>query len=264
MEMDKVNIKDLFKIKQEQMLGNFKSIANAFSHPVSRGDIVEKEWLAWFSNFPKRYKAEKAYVIDHQGNRSEQMDVVIYDDHFSPTIFEMNGEKYIPAESVYAVFEVKPELNKSYLEYAIKKIQSVKSLSRTSAPINTINGYVKGRPVSKILGGILTHRSDWKVENIENNIKKTLSEAIKEETQLLDFICCLEHYACALEYKHETGQFHGKQIFLLKDIETVTDKESGPLIFTYFKLLRMLQDLGNVPAIEYSKYGIKGIDPKII
>ena len=74
----------------------------------------------------------------------------------------------------------------------------------------------------------------------------------------------MEHYACALEYKYEIGQFYEKPIFLLKDIEAITDKENGPLIFTYFKLLRMLQDLGNVPAMEYSKYGIKGIDPKIM
>lgn len=67
-----------------------------------------------------------------------------------------------------------------------------------------------------------------------------------------------------VEYKHEIVQFRGKQIFFLKDIEVITDKENRPLIFTYFKLLHMLQDLGNVSAMEYSKYGIKGIAPKII
>ena len=50
----------------------------------------------------------------------------------------------------------------------------------------------------------------------------------------------------------------------MSNINIITDKDNSPLIFTYFKLLRMLQDLGNVPAIEYDKYGIKGIDPKII
>lgn len=31
---------------------------------------------------------------------------------------------------------------------------------------------MQGRPAPKILGGILTRRSDWKIENIESNIKK--------------------------------------------------------------------------------------------
>ena len=61
----------------------------------------------------------------------------------------------------------------------------------------------------------------------------------------------------------EQSEFHGAPIYL-SNINIITDKDNSPLIFTYFKLLRMLQDLGNVPAIEYDKYGIKGIDPKII
>ena len=40
----------------------------------------------------------------------------------------------------------------------------------------------------------------------------------------------------------------------------MTDRDNPPLLFTYLKLLRMLQDAGNVPAIEFDKYGIKGID----
>ncbi len=261
--MTKINIKQLFELKQNQMLASF-GLNAGFEHPVTKGDATEEEWRNWFNNnFPKRYHAEKAFVIDHLGNCSEQMDIVIYDTHFSPTIFENNSSKYIPAESVYAVFEVKQELTKEHLVYTKNKIKSVKSLIRTSAPINTISGYIEGRTAPTIVGGLLTLKSSWVNENIQQNIINTINEITKENNEEIDFICCLSIFACALKHSAQISQFHGVNIYV-PDFEIVTDSENSPLIFTYFKLLRMLQDLGNVPAIEYDKYGIKGIDPKIL
>ena len=255
--MKKIDIKVLFKLKTDQMVANFAS-NNGFTHPGSKGDSTEKEWLDWFNNnFPPRYKAEKAFVIDCAGNCSDQIDIVIFDNHFSPTIFENNGQKYIPAESVYAVFEVKQDLSKEHIKYAQKKIKSVKSLIRTSAPIHTINGYTKGRQ-TKILGGLLTIDSGWNPENIEKNIKMGLSESGDAEEEQLDFICCLKQYACAVTYnKEDSNNANGYHLSIQ------TNKNNSPLLFSYFKLLRMLQDMGNAPAIEFDRYGIEGIDPRI-
>lgn len=261
--MNKINIKELFEKKQEQMLSTF-DLNSMIYHPGSKGDATEEEWRKWFNNFfPKRYCAEKAFIIDSNGNCSDQIDVVIYDTHFSPTIFEMNGEKYIPAESVYAVFEVKQNLSKEHLEYAINKTKSVKMLIRTSAPIHTINGYISGRKPPIIIGGLLTLKSSWAGANIEKNLTSNINELTHCLEDQIDFICCLSSYACAVEHKPQQSIFHGQPIYL-SDITLITDDKNTPLIFTYFKLLRMLQDLGNVPAIEYDKYGIKGIDPKIL
>lgn len=258
--MNKIDIKQLFQLQQEKMLKSF-GLNAAFQHSGAKGDATEEEWRMWFNDFfPKRYCAEKAFVIDYQGNCSEQMDVVIYDTHFSPKIFENNGQKFIPAESVYAVFEVKQNLNKDHIEYAKNKIKSVKYLMRTSAPINTIYGYKEGRIAPIILGGLLTYKCDWKKENIEQNIKDNLTSLIKEKEEEIDFICCLSEYACAIENNSCISNFHGQPIYI-NNFNLITDNDNSPLIFTYFKLLRMLQDMGNVPAIEYSKYGIKGIDP---
>ena len=259
--MNKINIKELFKLKQTKMLASF-GLNDGFEHAPTKGDATEEEWRKWFNdNFPKRYCAEKAFVIDYEGNCSDQMDIVIYDTHFSPIIFENNGQKYIPAESVYAVFEVKQDLSKEQLIYCKNKISSVKSLIRTSAPINTIRGYEIGRPAPTVIGGLLTYKSSWLVDNIEENLKKNISEITKSKNEEIDFICCLSCYACEVKHNAEISIFHDKQIYLA-NFDIIT--ENSPLIFTYFKLLRMLQDLGNVPAIEYSKYGINGIDPKLI
>lgn len=256
--MNKIDIKKLFENKQSQMLANF-GLSTGFEHPVSKGDATEEEWRNWFTTFfPDRYKAEKAFVIDSEGNCSDQIDIVVYDAHFSPTIFEYNGEKYIPAESVYAVFEVKPTLNKEYLEYSINKIQSVKSLIRTSAPIRTITGLSPGRPAPEIVGGLLTYKCDWVDKNIESNITQIVNKLVSNELNPIDFICCLSSYACAIKNNGVRTTLCGNEIFV-PNLDIISNGENTPLIFTYFKLLRMLQELGNAPAIDYSKYGISGI-----
>ncbi len=260
--MDKVDIKMLFDKKQEEMLAKF-NLSSLLGHPVSKGDATEAEWKNWFTSFfPDRYKAENAFVIDCKGNRSDQIDIVIYDKHFSPTIFEYNDEKYIPAESVYGVFEVKQTLSKEHIQYASNKIESVKSLLRTSAPINTINGFMKGRTAAPIIGGLLTLKSDWKTENIEKNIYEHIGEIVKNKNQNIDFICCLSSYSAAIKVKLNESVFFGEKI-IMPDFEITNNGSNSPLIFTYFKLLRMLQDMGNAPAIEYGQYGIDGIDPPI-
>ena len=184
--MKHIDIRELFNKKQEQMLATF-GLSAELTHPVSKGDATEEEGKNWFNVFfPKRYRAEKAFIIDSNGNCSDQIDVVIYDTHFSPLIFEVNKEKYIPAESVYAVFEVKQDLNKEYLQYAKEKIASVKRLTRTSAPINTINGYAKGRSAPIIIGGLLTLRSTWKKDNIETNINNVLTRIICDKNEQIE------------------------------------------------------------------------------
>ena len=63
-----------------------------------------------------------------KGKISEQIDIIIYDALYAPLIFGTDaGEKYVTAESVYAVFDSKSEINKATLEYTNKKVGSVKS-----------------------------------------------------------------------------------------------------------------------------------------
>ena len=81
--MGKVDIKKLFEGKQKEMLLKF-DLTDNFTHPTDKGDATEEEWRDWFNEyFPKRYKAEKACVIDSDGNVSDQIDIVIYDTHFT-------------------------------------------------------------------------------------------------------------------------------------------------------------------------------------
>jgi len=131
-------------------------------HPGSKGDASEKIWLEMLQTYlPKRYQAEKAFVVDSNGVFSQQMDVVVFDRQYSPFIFDYEGQKIVPAESVYAVFEAKQAINADYVKYAQEKVQSVRNLHRTSLPIPHAGGVYPAKPPVKIVGGILTLESDW-------------------------------------------------------------------------------------------------------
>jgi len=113
------------------------------THPVSKGNASELEWLSMLSSYlPTRYKVEKAFVIDSEGKVSDQIDIVIFDRHYSPFLLRQNGATYVPAESVYAVIEVKPTLNPASIRYTADKAASVRRLKRTSAPIVHAGGKI--------------------------------------------------------------------------------------------------------------------------
>ena len=96
---------------------------------------------------------------------SQQIDVAIYDTHYSPQWFgAAGGTRFVPVESVYAVFEVKPEFSTTYLEYARAKVASVRALERTSQSVVHKGGVYKPEEigVKPIIGGILTTRKGWR------------------------------------------------------------------------------------------------------
>lgn len=221
------NVKDALKEKSDELK---RSLGLQLGHPVSQGDLSEEEWLAFLNGFlPKRYAASKGFVFDSTGGTSEQIDVIIYDPLHSPLIMETrNGEKYVTAESVYAVFEVKQDANKDHIEYANAKIQSVLDLKRTSRGMISAGASVPARSLTPIIGGLLTTRSESKPETIEKNMLSCPN---------VDIVCAAED-----------GTFH-------KYEGEVQASDGDEAIFSFFYLLLdELFKLGTVAAIDIRDY----------
>ena len=235
--MPDVDIRELFAGMQEQMSVSLRLHTGITEHPVEKGDATEINWHKWLATYlPKRYKADKAFVVDCRGKKSEQIDLVIYDQQYSPFVFNQSGTLYIPSESVYAVFEVKPTINKQTLSYAGKKAKSVRQLHRTSSPITHAGGVLAPKTPHRILSGVLTANSDWK-EPIGKTFDKNLI-ALDDESKI-DIGCVLN--AGAFISNHTNGV-----------IEKCGASES--LIFFFLKLLIELQKIGTVPAMDIEEY----------
>lgn len=101
----------------------------SITHDGKRGEVDEKHFIDILRKYlPDRYAVDSAIIIDSNGHTSDQIDVVIYDHQYTPTLLDQKDHKYVPAEAVYGIFEVKPIINKTYLIYTADKASSVRSL----------------------------------------------------------------------------------------------------------------------------------------
>jgi hypothetical protein len=204
-------------------------------HPVSKGDASENIWLELLQKYlPKRYQAEKAFVVDSNGEFSQQIDVVVFDRQYSPFIFDYQGEKIVPAESVYAIFEAKQTIDADYVKYAQGKVQSVRKLHRTSLPIPYAGGTYPAKPPGKIYGGILTFESDWKPP-----LGESLETALNSDKGSLDLGCIAAHGY--FMYDNSLGNY---QFFT----------GGKPATAFLFQLISLLQFSGTVPMIDVLAY----------
>lgn len=202
-----------------------------FGHPTTKGDASERVWLELLQTYlPLRYQTEKAHVVDSNGIFSDQIDVVIFDRQYSPFIFHYEGQIVVPAESVYALFEAKQAIDAGEVEYAQKKIASVRRLHRTSLPIPHAGGTYPPKPLTLILGGLLTFESNWNPA-----LGQPLIDALGrgEADERLDLGCVAAHgtFGCDVSGCYTiTPQGRPATAFLLELIARLQSKATVPMI----------------------------------
>ncbi len=260
--MSKIDLKMLFQGLQNQMITQLNTNREFITHPGSKGDALENAWIEWLQKYlPNRYSIDKAIVIDSDGNTSHQMDIVIYDNWYTPFIFSQNGFHYIPAEGVYAVFEVKPDLmgnvkDKSYIDYAAEKIESVRVLKRKAAGFISGGDKSKKRPLTKIIGGILCSTNSYKkIETIESHIKK------QTNLKTIDMGCIADYGSFYVNYEPSDDiKIVGHEAYLdfykkRKFDKLKFSKSENSLVTFFMQLTRYIQQsIGTVPAINLEAY----------
>lgn len=274
--MSKIDLKHLFEGLQKQMVAQLNTNREFISHPGSKGDALENAWIEWLKKYlPNRYCVEKAIVIDCNGNTSHQIDIVIFDNWYTPFIFSQNGFYYIPAEGVYAVFEVKPDMKgnvgeKNYIQYSAEKIESVRILERTSTFMINSGVKIDSRPLTKIIGGILTSTNTFTHKN-NNTIEKNIENL--KNFKSIDLGCIADYGSFYVDYKGEEdtdlvkpGDFK-KRITDYYEKRTynkmIFSKPENSLVSFFLQLTRFLQQaIGTIPAIDLNEYS-KAIDFKI-
>lgn len=263
---DKINLRKLFGGLQNQMIAQLNTNREFIEHPGSKGDSLENTWIEWLRTYlPNRYCVDKAIVIDSKGQLSHQIDLVIYDQTYTPFVFKQNGIFYIPAEGVYAVFEVKPDLDKGNIIYAGDKIESVRKLFRTSTKIIDRGKPYNPRALTKILGGVLTIETKIKDETIEGHLKSL--KGLKS----IDIGCAVKNKSFYIDYNKDDSIFdidrnitlsfkeHNDLIFKFYNERNVKNiefsKKNNSLVTFFLQLTRYLQQsIGTVAAIDLSEY----------
>ena len=228
----------LFAVLQNKMQTELAGIRTFIEHPTTIGDNYELKWIEWLRKYlPERYCIDKAHIIDSRGELSQQIDVVVYDRQYTPFIFNDGWAKYIPAESVYAIFEVKPVINKAHLIYAGEKAASVRALYRTSYPIIHAGGEYKPIRPKIIIAGILTYGCEW-ADGLQDTFKTNLIKL--DDSNILNIGCSLT-----------SGSF-----YINKEEGVIQiSKPEESLVYFFLKLFKELQKMGTVPAMDINEYG---------
>jgi hypothetical protein len=129
---------NVFQEFGKEMRNHFINTLAYVDHPLELGLARERLLVDYLERLvPERFKISTGFVIDSKGNRSRQMDVVIYD-KIVASPFELPGHlNFFPCECVVAVGEVKSTINSvAMMDDALAKIKSVQQLDRFSGFTN--------------------------------------------------------------------------------------------------------------------------------
>jgi hypothetical protein len=235
-----IDLRQLFADRQQQLAAQLRLARVHIGHPGDKGTVSETEWQDLLRSFvPGRYCVDKATVIDSRGATSDSIDLVVYDRHHSPLVFEQKGFRYIPAEAVYAVFEVKQSLNAKHVAYAAGKAASVRRLYRTSVAVTDIHGTTPVKQPIHILAGLLTTEIEWGRASVSEQLHKCLEELDAEH--MLDLVCAADSLAFEISRDERGNQLHTSAL------------DTG-LVFFLFSFLQRLQQLGTVAPIDFAAY----------
>jgi len=236
-----IDLRYILAHHQKALLAGLQASRAILENAEAKGDAAEFQWTELIEKFlPRRYQASAAFVLDADGEVSEFIDVVIHDRHFCPLLFEEGGQKYIPAESVYAVLEIKQTLSRGHILYAAKKASSVRRLRRTSAAIINAGGKQGPRELFDILAGILAVESSW-TPPFGESFEQALKDGTADHTTI-DLGCALRDGSFDISWA---------------DGEPAIDISAADvsLMFFLMRLFGRLQALGTVPAIDLAEYG---------
>lgn len=233
----------LVDIERKQKL-SLESSRKAYDHPTMKGDSVEDLWRALLRRYlPERYTVDSGCVIDHTGAQSLQIDLIIFDNFYTPTLFGESNYRYIPAEAVYCCAEIKQEITKKFLQEASEKVESVRSLRRTATSVEHIGGTSDPAIKFNIIGGILASSARWKGNISSQACQRNFSSHVGKAE--LDFAVTAYDGCC------DRFMINEEEKDLPQPKQYV---DEGALILSLFRLLRKLQIIGTAPPIDWERY----------
>jgi len=244
-------LQNLFRIREENLLGMFSLKIN---HNPSDGKFREELIKTVLEIIPQRYKITNGFVIDSDGNKSKEMDLIIYDEVYVPRFF-ISTYSVIPIESVVAICQVKTTLNKKELKNSIDNLNSIDLLTPQKG----------GKIISAISGLTNEKRHMLPLKILISGCSKT--NITKDSCKDIDIIY-------ALSSTNKQGIIQIKQLIDKNLVSTTLSVEEmrklkfennnyisysqEKLYHFYFSVLRYLTMINNSIIINYEKYYKEG------
>jgi hypothetical protein len=236
-----MDLKKVFRAIGYQMLIDFDSFHSEIQHMGERGNEREANLKLFLEAYlPKRFAIEKGEIVDSKGNVSRQCDLIIYDAINSPVLLSGKDYRVFPAESVYAVVEVKSVLDGNQFQKASENICSVKRLHRE-------NG--------KIAGIVFAYKAEQKRHPILRHLTERIRKTNKtlSPAEYVELWCILDSGIVSLWDQNGSTKvsenFSERRLFSLEP----EDGELPVLLWFFIQLLDLL-DGQKVVTPNYTNY----------
>jgi hypothetical protein len=254
-----MKLNSTFRKVASSFLTEFNDLSQEIGHNLSAGEAREHALIELLRKYlPSRVGVDRGFVVDAHGSESKQIDVVIYDRTVG-TVFEINGVKFFPCETVIAVGEVKSDIDSTAkLSDALEKLASVKRLDRSNRGNNlpitgpgfSIQG-IRFDPATiyrdQIFGFIFTNSSLSK----ENLIKQMQGFNLAHPRTLwMNVYCDVSHHLLSYECPGRLSPSAMEATHLY----CTTESEVADILLLFYCILATFVDEAHVARPNYFSY----------
>jgi len=122
-------LRELYQYNTIEIKTKYEKVKRLIEHNGEKGTENERILSYFLRGFlPKNYTIGRGFLIDKNGNQSNQCDLVIYDNQYNPNIMTFESNCYFPIESVYCVIEVKTTLRLQDIKKSFEDLQKIRKL----------------------------------------------------------------------------------------------------------------------------------------
>lgn len=135
-----MGLDELFNSVSKRLKIEFEEQAKILGHPGEVGTGRENVLKSILTKYiPKRYFVDSGFVIDALGNKSKQMDIIIYEANYTPVFEIVEGKRFFPCETVVAVGQVRTKIgSRKKMRDCLNNVKSVKELDRSNKRTNQL------------------------------------------------------------------------------------------------------------------------------
>jgi len=237
------------------MIIEWERIKESLPHAGLKGTAFEGEFNKFLRGYiPASFAISSGIVVDGSGNESKQLDVIIHDALKTPLLFNESGINVIPIECVYAVIEVKSNIDSTKTVGDIfENMKSVKDLKKTS--------YI--HPSGGTKKTVTEYGSEWdiwptnyfvfaldsmKLTTIGDELNKKNQDENRETSKRIDCICVLNEGV--IMNKLKSGKYSALPEPGSIIIASLTKK---PLLFFYRLISNHLLQAW-MPSFQFTDY----------
>lgn len=141
------------------------------NHQYTTGSYRENVWMSLFERMiPKKYCIEQGvFIIDSFGNISSEVDLAVYDETYTPYIFNYGKIKFIPIEAVSVVIQCKSKVKGKAMQVNLNEWTD--SIDRLKTSLDS---------VSRIITDLVDNHDETLVNDKRNkNMTQTSTRPVK-------------------------------------------------------------------------------------